>query len=102
MRQAAIYQQHIVEVVHAASDCTTIVHDGQVIEVTNSDLSPLRDVRYYVGDRVRSPKGEGVVEKAIWHFKDAQPNYYLVINGKRSSKRYLASDLHEAASEDTL
>lgn len=35
----------------------------------------------------------GVVDEVIWHHKDGRWNYYLRVNGKKISKRYVAEDL---------
>ena len=50
-----------------------------------------------VFDRIRvlepnTPR-EGVVRQLIWHFKDANWNYYIEAEGKKVSKRYLDSDI---------
>ncbi len=56
--------------------------------------------RFAVGDRVRvvlnernRTPHEGSIREAIWHGKHQCWNYYLVEDGKKISKRYIAEDL---------
>ena len=35
----------------------------------------------------------GTIARVVWHHKDACYNYYLEVDGKKVSKRYLACDL---------
>jgi hypothetical protein len=35
----------------------------------------------------------GTVARVVWHHKDACYNYYLEVDGKNVSKRYLSCDL---------
>lgn len=45
----------------------------------------------------------GKIARVVWHHKDACYNYYLEVDGKKISKRYLACDLTsvEASEQDT-
>lgn len=49
-------------------------------------------VRVLVNERNRTARS-GVVANVVWHFKDACYHYYLEVDGKKVSKRYLARDL---------
>ncbi len=49
-------------------------------------------------ERQRTPR-VGTIARVIWHFKDACYNYYLEVDGRNVSKRYLACDL--TASKDS-
>jgi len=35
----------------------------------------------------------GTIREIIWHYKDHRYNYYLEVEGKKVSKRYLEADL---------
>ena len=49
-------------------------------------------VKVVVGERNRTARA-GTVHDVIWHHKDACYNYYLEVEGRKVSKRYLAVDL---------
>ncbi len=48
------------------------------------------------GETVQVQKSGGVIPAAIcdimWHFQKSEPYYYLLINGKRATKRYWRKD----------
>lgn len=45
-----------------------------------------------VNERNRTAR-VGVIANVVWHGKDGCYNYYLEVDGKKVSKRYLARDL---------
>ena len=42
---------------------------------------------------VNHPDMVGTVREIIWHFKNKDYNYYIMVNGRKKSKRYYADDL---------
>ena len=52
-------------------------------------------VTVIMNDRNKTPR-TGRVERIIWHYKDSRYNYYLEVEGRSVSKRYIAEDLKPA------
>ncbi|MEO1529201.1 MAG: hypothetical protein AAFX06_27590 [Planctomycetota bacterium] len=53
-------------------------------------------VSVIVNDRNKTAR-TGTIQGVVWHFKDSRYNYYLEVEGRSISKRYLAIDLLPAA-----
>ncbi len=49
-------------------------------------------VRVVLNERNRTPR-TGRIRDAVWHHKNGCWNYYLVEQGRKVKKRYLAEDL---------
>jgi ATP-dependent 26S proteasome regulatory subunit len=71
--------------------------------------SELPQQEFEIGDPVevlmnqRNGTGRtGLIARAIWHHKDACYNYYLEVDGKQVSKRYVASDLMRVPSNNSF
>jgi len=56
---------------------------------------------FSIGDRVRAPRHgaeqSGEVADIYWHFKNAEPYYYVTFDGRRSNRRYTASELKDSS-----
>lgn len=61
---------------------------GEAVEVLISHRNSTRHV--------------GFITRVVWHYKDACYNYYLEADGRRVSKRYIATDLARVTSNNSV
>jgi hypothetical protein len=55
-------------------------------------------VRVILNERNRTSR-TGTIRQVIWHHKDQCYNYYLDVNGKKTSKRYCEEDFEQLPPE---
>ncbi|MDR6851605.1 hypothetical protein J2Y54_001098 [Sphingomonas sp. BE123] len=85
--------QRVVSVVSFEGEWSRIRFGAEEFRVRKDCLMPIGSVAFEVGDSVNAAGRSCTIRDAIWHFKDAEPNFYLEAGGKRLSKRFKVDDL---------
>ncbi|KTE52540.1 MULTISPECIES: hypothetical protein [unclassified Sphingopyxis] len=85
--------QRVVRVLSEDSGWSRIKFGDQSLSVPSDELHRVANVAFEMGALVNCDRGSAIVRDVIWHFKDQAPAYYLMIAGKKISKRYLNSNL---------
>lgn len=73
-----------------------IVYGDYSLRVKPQLFQPVRSLHFKFGDlvTVRSSEGKkGTIINIGWHYKSDEPMYYLMFNGKKSSRRYFEQEL---------
>lgn len=86
-------------VLHCVSedaDYLTLRHGEFTFRVKPDLFMPVPPPRYTVGQGVRTRRHGEIVTVTIcdivWHYSRQRPYYYVIVNGKRSSKWYWEED----------
>lgn len=85
--------QRVVRILGIDGELARIALGTGVSEVPRDGIQSVSNVSFEVGDSVTCKAGIATIRDVIWHFKNGVPNYYLEMEGKRLSRRYLNEEL---------
>ena len=82
--------------IHEVDGYLVLEYGKNTFRVKSDLFKPVDKPIFEIGCNVRLVKEheqEGTIEAINWHYKNDEPMYYLIINGKRKSTRYFNEDL---------
>jgi len=71
-------------------------HKLEIYRVKPDLYQPTSTPTFVWGDRVKDknhPEYVGIIDDIEWHYKFNNPMYFIVVSGKRKTKRYFENDL---------
>jgi len=73
----------------------TIKYKDETFRVKPELYKQVPTPKFKYGDKVKmieNPEIEAIIDNILWHYDRNEPMYFIVVNGKRKSKRYWETD----------
>jgi hypothetical protein len=74
----------------------TLQYKNEVFKVKPDLYKQVDTPKFRYGDRVKlvdKPDVQAIIDDITWHSDRNEPMYFIIVNGKKRSKRYWGSDL---------
>jgi hypothetical protein len=78
------------------ADWLSLEYGDKKFKVKKKAVREVPPLRFLVNQEVVFNGRIAVVGDVFWHFKEGRPFYFLVFDGKKSSRRYSEEELHES------
>ena len=83
----------VVRILGVDGELARIAFGTGLSDIPSKCIQSVSNVSFEVGDHVTCKSGIATIRDVIWHFKNEAPNYYLEMEGKTLSRRYLNEEL---------
>ena len=88
--------QRVVPYTQKNSETVTVTFQDKTYDVPIKSIRIIDAPEYVYGEivsPVNHPKLLGAIADIVFYFKTNEPSYWIIINGKKKSKRYFKNDL---------